>query len=37
MELVIVNKDGNELVLLLDDEMKTVKPVNDFLEYQRLR
>jgi len=37
MELSIVKKDGKEFVLLLDDEMRAVRAVNDFLEYQRLR
>ncbi|MDR0287150.1 MAG: tyrosine-type recombinase/integrase [Clostridiales bacterium] len=37
MELSIVKKDGKELVLLLDDELRPVKAANDFLEYQRLR
>ena len=37
MDLSIVKKDGKELVLLLDDELRPVIAVNDFLGYQRLR
>lgn len=37
MELNIIKTDGKEIVMLFDDEMRAVTPVNDFLDYQRLR
>ena len=35
MELSIVKNDGKELFVLLDDDMKIVKPVYDFLKFQK--
>ena len=37
MELIIIEDNGRKRVILLDNEMKIVKPVRDFLEFQRQR
>ena len=35
MELHVVETAGNETVVLLDDEMRIIKPIYDYLKYQR--
>lgn len=35
MELHVIERDGIDTVVLLDDEMKIVKPVYDYLKFQR--
>lgn len=37
MELNIVKHKGNDIVVLLDDNLKIVKPVYDYLKYLRLK
>ena len=37
MELQVVERGGKEIVVLLDNEMRIVKPVYDYLKYQRQR
>ena len=37
MELHVLKKNGREMVILLDDEMRIVKPVYDYLNFQRQR
>ena len=35
MELQVIKEIGKEIVVLLDDDMKIVKPVYDYLKFQR--
>lgn len=37
MELSIIKNQEVDIIVLLDDSMRIVKPVQDFLKYQRLR
>lgn len=37
MELNIVKSNGKDIVVLLDDRMRIVKPVYDYLKYLRLK
>ena len=35
MELHVIKREGRETVVLLDNEMRIVKPVYDYLKFQR--
>lgn len=35
MELHVIEREGRETVVLLDNEMRIVKPVYDYLKFQR--
>lgn len=35
MELHTIEREGKETVVLLDNEMRLVKPVYDFIKFQR--
>lgn len=37
MELHVIEREGRKTVVLLDNEMRIVKPVYDFLKFQRQR
>lgn len=37
MELHVLKENGKDMVILLDDEMRIVKPVYDYLKFQRQR
>lgn len=35
MELHVIEREGRETVVLLDNEMRIVKPVYDYLKFQK--
>lgn len=35
MELHVIEREGRKTVVLLDNEMRIVKPVYDYLKFQR--
>lgn len=37
MELHVIEREGRETVVLLDNEMRIIKPVYDYLKFQRQR
>lgn len=37
MELHVIEREGRETVVLLDNEMRIVKPVYDYLKFQNKR
>lgn len=37
MELHVINESNRQIVVLLDDDMQVIKPVYDFLRFQRQR